>query len=78
MKYAKKTLALFLLITCIIMTLYDEAYAYLDPGTGSFIFQMALAAVLAAAVTMKLWWKKVIMFISGIFSKSQNQETDDK
>ena len=58
------------------MILWEKAYAYLDPGTGSFIFQMVLAAVLAALVTMKLWWKRVTKFIFGLFAKSKKQENN--
>ncbi len=35
------------------------AWAYLDPGTGSYIFQMAVAAALASMFTMRLYWQKV-------------------
>ena len=67
-----------LLVVGSVVTLYKDAYAYLDPGTGSFIFQMALAALLAALVTLKLWWKKLILTISGFFSKTKKPETDDR
>lgn len=36
------------------------AYAYLDPGTGSYIVQIIIGTVLAASVTIKLYWKKII------------------
>jgi len=32
---------------------------YLDPGTGSVILQAILGGVAAAAVTAKLWWRRV-------------------
>lgn len=37
----------------------DAAYAYLDPGTGSFILQMLLAGGLAAAASVKLFWQRI-------------------
>lgn len=41
------------------------AHAYLDPGTGSFIFQILAASFLGAMATIKIWWSKVaIMFKS--------------
>ena len=78
MKYSNKLLTLFLLAMYIIIILHKDAYAYLDPGTGSFIFQMALAALLAGLVTVKLWWKKLILMISRFFSKSEDLEKHDK
>ena len=35
------------------------AFAYLDPGTGSMIIQMAIAGILGALFTIKLYWYKL-------------------
>jgi hypothetical protein len=32
---------------------------YLDPGTGSLIIQIVLAALLGIGVTTRLFWKKI-------------------
>ncbi len=40
--------------------------SYLDPGSGSFIIQIVIAALLGLGVTTRLYWSK----IKGIFSKS--------
>ena len=42
-----------------------SAAAYLDPGTGSIIVQGAIAAIAAAAFTLKLYWYKVKSFFTG-------------
>lgn len=36
-------------------------FAYLDPGTGSFVIQMIIGAVVAAGAFIKLYWKKIKM-----------------
>jgi len=36
-----------------------SALAYVDPGTGSLIFQMLLGAVLGVGVALKLYWRKL-------------------
>ncbi len=36
---------------------------YLDPGSGSFILQILLAALLGAGFLVKTYWKKIIAFI---------------
>lgn len=46
------------------------AHAYLDPGTGSMVFQAVIAVFLGAAATGKLWWSKV----KGLFSRKDNNE----
>ncbi len=78
MKRSQKTLSLSLLVVYGVLPMHQDAHAYLDPGTGSFIFQIALAAFLAAMGTVKFWWKKMIMIISGLLSKSKNKEKYDK
>lgn len=42
-----------------------SAHAYLDPGTGSMVFQAAIALFLGAAATGKFWWSKVKELFSG-------------
>jgi hypothetical protein len=37
----------------------SRAEAYLDPGSGSFLFQMLVAAILGAGFTLRMQWKKV-------------------
>ena len=38
---------------CIVV---DPAYAYLDPGVGSFVLQMLLAGALAVGASIKIFW----------------------
>lgn len=41
---------------------------YLDPGSGSLIFQAMVAAFMAAGVTGRLYWRKV----RGFFRRQPN------
>jgi hypothetical protein len=36
-----------------------HVYAYLDPGTGSMIFQAAMAALAATAYAVRVYWGKL-------------------
>jgi hypothetical protein len=38
--------------------------AYIDPGTGSFLFQAAVGALLAVGVAIKVFWKKLTRIVS--------------
>jgi hypothetical protein len=40
------------------------AHAYVDPGTGSYVFQVLLGVLLGAVVAVKLWWRKMWAFVS--------------
>ncbi len=52
----------------------SAGYAYLDPGTGSYILQMALAAVLGSLFAIKMFWKRIVEFLKGLFSGKKNEE----
>lgn len=36
-----------------------EAYAYLDPGSGSVIIQMLIGALAGIGITLKIYWHKI-------------------
>ena len=38
--------------------------AYIDPGTGSLVFQVIVGAVVGALVTLKLYWQRVKLFFA--------------
>ena len=40
-----------------------QAYAYLDPGTGSLLIQMLIGGVIAGMYTIKLYWYQLKSFI---------------
>ena len=45
-----------------------EAQAYLDPGSGSLIVQALLAAFFSLALVIKVYWRKIKLFVGGLFS----------
>jgi hypothetical protein len=54
----------------IIITLPDDAHAYIDPSTGSYILQILLAGLLGALFTLKIFWRNVKEYLSRIFTRS--------
>lgn len=52
-------------VTIITILTVQPVHAYIDPGTGSLIWQ----AILAAFVGMMFYIKKVNLFIRSVFSK---------
>lgn len=61
----------FILATALVgLVCVDDACAYLDPGTGSMVFQAAIGVLLGAVATGKLWWSKV----RGIFSRKSDRD----
>lgn len=43
-----------------------HAHAYLDPGTGSYILQLAAAGLLASMFTLRMYWTKVKDWVRGL------------
>ena len=47
---------------------------YIDPGTGSVLLQIILAAALSLGVVVKVFWKKIKLF----FSKNKPATAEDE
>lgn len=56
----------------------SAAHAYIDPGTGSYILQIALAFFLGALFALKMFWKNIKVFIVNIFSRGNKQTEHDR
>ena len=37
----------------------SDAYAYLDPGSGSIIIQMLVGTLVVVGIALKLYWQKL-------------------
>ncbi|MCP4291950.1 MAG: hypothetical protein GY780_08960 [bacterium] len=61
----KFSLPFFLVVLTSLMMLTSPAYAYIDPGTGSFLVQGLIAGVIAVGVTGKIFWAKIKSLITG-------------
>ena len=48
-----------------------NAFAYLDPGTGSYFFQIAIAFILGGLYSIKIFWNKIANVFKNIFSKDK-------
>jgi len=40
-----------------------QAYAYIDPGSGSYLFQMLLASLVGVAFALKRCWLRIKNFL---------------
>ena len=63
-----------------IMSVYAHPPLYLDPGSGSLLVQILLAALLGAGVTVRLFWKRIAAFFGRDKSSvtSSIEEEDDE
>lgn len=53
-----------------------DVYAYLDPGTGSLIFQTVVAALAAAAYVLRSYWGRIRMMFGRRDAESSVEPKD--
>ena len=71
----KSSLSL-LVLTLLAMGLWPaSAHAYIDPGTGSFVIQGIIAAVVGAGFAIKVYWHRIVSALTG---KSPVEDDDDQ
>ena len=73
-KFTNPTLFLFFLV--IFFVFPRNVYAYLDPGTFSYVIQMALAAAAGAIFSVRVFWGKIKYFGNRIFSHKKKHAKD--
>ena len=54
-----------------------DAHAYLDPGSGSYILQLALAGLLGASLAVKIFWTRIKVFLSGLSARGKSGKQDE-
>lgn len=52
----------------------QSAYAYIDLGTGSYIIQMLIAGAVGILFAVKMYWKNLISFLGGLFTRRHKDE----
>ena len=65
-----------ILVTSFIFIIFinNNAFAYLDPGTGSIILQALVGAIAAGATYCSMYWQKIKNF----FNKKNKADKEDK
>lgn len=66
-----RTLAL---VAALIALFPHVAHAYLDPGTGSYVLQLLIAALLGAAFAVKVFWLRIKGFFANLISKKPKDD----
>mgnify|MGYP001472932852 CR=1 FL=1 len=73
----KKILTFLILNIIAILLVVTNAYAYLDPGTGSFILQAIIGFLAALSAGFLYYWTKIKNFFLNVFKKKNNDEKTD-
>jgi len=51
--------------------------AYVDPGTGSYLFQMSIAILMGGLYSVKLYWRQLVMYLTGSGGGEQERIEDE-
>jgi len=68
----KQRVLLFVIIIVAGLFITNNAYAYLDPGTGGAILQGIIAGFVAIGVVAKLYWHRLLKMLG--FRKDVNSD----
>jgi len=69
MRLLRKSARLIILTGGLFLIYARDAFAYIDPGTGSFVLQLIIGALLGVAFAVKSFWKDIKTFFSKLLSK---------
>jgi hypothetical protein len=70
MKKIKIAAVLFLLIS-------TGVFGYIDPGTGSYVIQIILAAIVGLSFGLKLFWRKIKGFFRNLFHRGDKEQGNE-
>ena len=55
----------------IVSLMINDAYAYIDAGTGSMIFQMLIGVLVGVGIAIKVFWEKIKFSVSSRFARNE-------
>ena len=64
-------------VVLLIFSLSTNAYAYIDPGTGTFLLQAILAFITSFIAAILMTWKRFKFFLDRLFKKKSKSEKDN-
>jgi hypothetical protein len=70
-----RVLSITLVVAGICLLCPTDALAYLDPGTGSYALQLALAVLVGATFTVKMYWRKLKARLGIFVSPNRNSQS---
>ena len=67
MKLFRQHLTFFTILYLVLFP--QRAHAYLDPGTGSYVLQIAAALLFGSLFLIKTWWHQIKHMVLRIFGR---------
>lgn len=74
----RRVVSVFLVVVAAQCMLPRSAHAYLDPGTGSYVFQIAIGAFLGGVFAIKGTWRRIVDFVRNLIPGRDPNERDGR
>ena len=71
MKTPGNFIRVFVFFAAFYMVFTETAYAYLDPGTTSYIARLLIGALVGTICAVRLFWSKIGIIIKKIFFREK-------
>ena len=75
MKCRKSLTAFVVFLSLIYFVFPQNAYAYIDLGTGSYILQMLIAGFLGILFSLKIYWGRIKLMVTGLVSGAKKDDS---
>lgn len=73
-KYFLSIIKACIVIGSLYLAFPQKVYAYLNPGTGSYIFQIIIGSGLMLVAAIKIYWSNIKSFFANIFAARRRHE----
>ena len=73
MENFKKSCATLGLSVCAVAFWYQNSQAYVDPSTGSYMYQLVIGSVFGVLFAVKVWWRNIRSLVG---SKPSSEHRD--
>lgn len=60
----------------VMMGISTNAYAYLDPGTGSMLLQSLIGAIAAAGMMLSIFWQRIKLAFHSCIDRVKDKKED--
>jgi len=77
MIFAYKFVSCIVIALSLVIAFPCFAYAYLDPGTGSYILQILIATFFGILYVMKRYWYRIKSFMVNLFKGNRSGNKND-
>jgi hypothetical protein len=68
-----KTIAAVFVFASLQIILIEQVNAYIDPGTGSMVFQAILGILAAVSVSIGVFWRRIRLFIARLLNRGKSE-----